>query len=76
MLLWLLLLLLPPHVPAVAAVLLPAAGLCGGSGIVPGGNIGDNVAVFEQVGSREDDGALNRNPWLLQLVLQLPFCVW
>jgi hypothetical protein len=25
------------------------AGLCGGSGIVPGGNIGENVAVFEQV---------------------------
>jgi hypothetical protein len=26
------------------------AGLCGGSGIVPGGNIGEKVAVFEQVG--------------------------
>lgn len=24
------------------------AGLCGGSGIVPGGNIGENVAIFEQ----------------------------
>lgn len=25
------------------------AGLCGGFGVVPGGNIGDGVAVFEQV---------------------------
>lgn len=26
------------------------AGLCGGYGVVPGGNIGDGVAIFEQVG--------------------------
>lgn len=26
------------------------AGLCGGFGVVPGGNIGNGVAVFEQVG--------------------------
>jgi len=26
------------------------AGLCGGEGIVPGGNIGNDYAVFEQVG--------------------------
>ncbi len=27
------------------------AGLCGGFGVVPGGNVGNGVAVFEQVGS-------------------------
>lgn len=26
------------------------AGLCGGFGVVPGGNVGNGVAVFEQVG--------------------------
>lgn len=35
--------------------LLIPAGLCGGSGIVPGGNIGETVAIFEQV-SRKRGG--------------------
>jgi len=31
-----------------AAAAAASAGLCGGSGLVPGGNIGSEVAVFEQ----------------------------
>lgn len=27
------------------------AGICGGVGVVPGGNVGTGVAVFEQVGA-------------------------
>ncbi|EFJ41545.1 isocitrate dehydrogenase, NAD-dependent, mitochondrial, partial [Volvox carteri f. nagariensis] len=34
------------------------AGLCGGFGVVPGGNIGDGVAVFEQVYASGDKASL------------------